>query len=75
MPGMSGRDLAVRLREKYPEIPIVFMSGYTDDALLGGDFTTTTLLPKPFDAEQLLRAVREELDRALSARVPPDSGG
>jgi PAS domain S-box-containing protein len=73
MPGMSGRDLALRLRERTPELPIVFMSGYTDDALLGGDFTTTRLLPKPFDAEQLLRAVREELDRAVSARVPRDS--
>jgi PAS domain S-box-containing protein len=73
MPGMSGRDLALRLREKTPELPIVFMSGYTDDALLGGDFITTRLLPKPFDAEQLLRAVRDELDRSLSARVPRDS--
>jgi PAS domain S-box-containing protein len=75
MPGMSGRDLALRLREKDPEIPIVFMSGYTDDALLGGDFTTTRLLPKPFDAEQLLRAVREELDRSVSARAQPDNDG
>ncbi|MFL5142231.1 MAG: PAS domain S-box protein [Microvirga sp.] len=75
MPGMSGRDLALRLREKDPALPIVFMSGYTDDALLGGDFTTTRLLPKPFDAEQLLRAVREELDRSISARAPRDSDG
>jgi PAS domain S-box-containing protein len=73
MPGMSGRDLALRLRDKTPDLPIVFMSGYTDDALLGGDFITTRLLPKPFDAEQLLRAVREELDRSVSARVPRDS--
>jgi PAS domain S-box-containing protein len=73
MPGMSGRDLALRLREKDPDIPIVFMSGYSDEALLGGDFTTTRLLPKPFDAEQLLRAVREELDRSISARGPSDS--
>jgi CheY-like chemotaxis protein len=75
MPGMSGRDLALRLREKDPEIPILFMSGYTDDALLGGDFPTTRLLSKPFDAEQLLRAVREELDRSVSARVRPGSDG
>ncbi len=73
MPGMSGRDLALRLRDKDPELPIVFMSGYSDDALLGGDFTTTRLLPKPFDAELLLRAVREELDRAVSARAPRDT--
>jgi FixJ family two-component response regulator len=75
MPGMSGRDLAVRMRERDPEIPIVFMSGYSDEALLGGDFTTTRLLPKPFDAEQLLRAVREELDSSVSARAPRDSDG
>ncbi len=75
MPGMSGRDLAVRMRERDPEIPIVFMSGYSDEALLGGDFTTTRLLPKPFDAEQLLRAIREELDSSVSARAPRDSDG
>jgi PAS domain S-box-containing protein len=75
MPGMSGHALASRLREKEPEIPIVFMSGYSDDALLGGEFADIRLLPKPFDAEQLLRAVRDELDRSISARAPRDSGG
>jgi CheY-like chemotaxis protein/anti-sigma regulatory factor (Ser/Thr protein kinase) len=75
MPGMSGHALASRLREQDPEIPIVFMSGYSDDALLGGEFSETRLLPKPFDAEQLLRAVRDELDRAISARASRGNGG
>ena len=75
MPGMSGHVLASRLREQDPEIPVVFMSGYSDDALLGGEFADTRLLPKPFDAEQLLRAVREELDRSISARAPRGTGG
>jgi two-component system cell cycle sensor histidine kinase/response regulator CckA len=75
MPGMSGHALASRLREQDPAIPIVFMSGYSDDALLGGEFSETVLLPKPFDAEQLLRAVRDELDRSISARAPRGSGG
>ena len=74
MPGMNGHALASRLREQDPAIPIVFMSGYSDDALLGGEFSETRLLPKPFDAEQLLRAVRDELDRSVSARAPRGNG-
>jgi two-component system, cell cycle sensor histidine kinase and response regulator CckA len=67
MPGMSGRELAQRMLDKHPSLPILFMSGYTDDALLGDEFAHTTLLEKPFDADQLLRAVRAELDRAKGA--------
>ena len=33
MPGMNGRDLATLLVPGYPEIKVLFMSGYTDDAI------------------------------------------
>jgi CheY-like chemotaxis protein len=63
MPGMSGPDLAVRLRARDPGIRLLYVSGYTADQLrsqtdLGAD---ATLLPKPFTSDGLLRKVREIL--------------
>ncbi len=63
MPGMSGRELAARLRAIRPELKVVYMSGYTGDVL--GDRSAlepgTTLIPKPFSPRTLLRHLREVL--------------
>lgn len=62
--GMSGRDLAKILTERDPQLRVVYTSGYgpeilkQDSALL----RSANFLPKPFDAEALLKAVREQLD-------------
>jgi two-component system NtrC family sensor kinase len=65
MPGkLSGMDLAFRLREQFPALPVVLITGYAkqlDDAVSGG----LRVLPKPTPASELLR----ELRRALDARV------
>jgi CheY-like chemotaxis protein len=63
MPQMNGRELAERIQQIRP-MPVVFMSGYTGDALatrrvLDAD---TVLLQKPFTAAQLASALREALD-------------
>jgi len=64
MPRMGGPDLAKRLLERVPTIRILFLSGYTGDALdhlsLSGE---RTLLQKPFTTDLLARKVREVLDR------------
>jgi PAS domain S-box-containing protein len=64
MPEMSGRAMADRIREIRPSLPILFVSGYTDDALLrhGVLEEGTALLQKPFTPESLARKVRELLD-------------
>ena len=62
MPGMSGRELGERVRALHPELEILYMTGYTDDALLRPDGELGLLL-KPFTTEGLLRAVRAALDR------------
>jgi CheY-like chemotaxis protein len=63
MPGMSGRELAEALRSHAPALPVVMMSGYTDDPTLRESLqgAGTPLLEKPFTRDQLLSAVRAAL--------------
>lgn len=64
MPEMGGRELAEEIRANYPDIPILYMSGYTD--LEGGQSATlddrTHLIEKPFGPGPLQRKVRQVLD-------------
>jgi CheY-like chemotaxis protein len=64
MPEMSGRRLVERLAPILPGVRVLFMSGYTDDAILrhGGLTAGTAILEKPFTAAVLARRVREALD-------------
>jgi PAS domain S-box-containing protein len=63
MPGMSGKDLSDRLRASVPGLPVLFMSGYTDNVMdrYGLDAAGDSLLHKPFNAQQLLSAVQDVL--------------
>jgi len=71
MPGMGGRELAERIRLANPMLPIVFMSGYTEEAPPTGigPGTGARFLQKPFFARDLVAAVREVADEAAVARV------
>jgi len=64
MPKMSGRALADRLIESYPELSVLFMSGYTDEAVLrhGVENAKVAFLQKPFTPATLLEKVRSVLD-------------
>jgi two-component system cell cycle sensor histidine kinase/response regulator CckA len=64
MPQMGGRELADRLMGPRPETRVLYVSGYTDDAILrkGVSETGTAFLPKPFTASALAHKVREVLD-------------
>jgi DNA-binding response OmpR family regulator len=66
MPEMSGRELAERFAQARPKSRVLFMSGYTDEAVLrhGGLPMGTTYLQKPFAPDTLARKVREVLDSA-----------
>jgi two-component system cell cycle sensor histidine kinase/response regulator CckA len=66
MPGMSGRELATRLRIELRDIRIVFMSGYTDDIVTRHGIRERQLafLEKPFTRQTLLERVREAFDAA-----------
>jgi CheY-like chemotaxis protein len=64
LPGLSGRHLAERLLLQRPELKILYMSGYTDDAIVhhGVLEPGVAFLHKPFTLQILAHKVREVLD-------------
>ncbi len=64
MPDMGGQVLADRLRERFPGLPVLFISGYTESAVIhrGLRDRAGSFLQKPFGPTDLARAVREALD-------------
>jgi len=64
LPEMSGRALVERLSPKFPDVRVLYMSGYTDDVIVRhGVFEhETAFLQKPFARDALLKAVRDTLD-------------
>jgi two-component system cell cycle sensor histidine kinase/response regulator CckA len=69
MPRMNGRQLAERLLAVRPELKVLYMSGYTDDAVIrhGVEDATIAFIQKPIMPEPLARKVREVLGEAAAA--------
>jgi len=68
MPGMSGADVARVMRSERPAQPILFVSGYSETDAIRAAAPEAALLPKPFRAAALGKAVRQVL--AAEKTVP-----
>ncbi len=64
MPEMGGRELAQRLTTWQPSLKVLYLSGYTDDAIVhhGVLDAGVAFLQKPFKPDELVRKIREVLD-------------
>jgi CheY-like chemotaxis protein len=65
MPEMSGGELAARLKQLRPDLKVLFLSGYTEDAVVrhGVSEAESAFLQKPFSLPVLAHKVREVLDQ------------
>jgi nitrogen-specific signal transduction histidine kinase/ActR/RegA family two-component response regulator len=64
MPGMQGPQLAQQLRAVRPDMPVLYVSGFTEDSVIaqGIQKREVAFLPKPFTAEALGHAVRDAIE-------------
>lgn len=69
LPGISGGEVAQRVRAKWPGTPVLYMSGDGDRARTVADADPgAVILQKPFTQATLTRKVRQQLDRRLPGR-------
>lgn len=62
MPGMDGPTMAKKMRDRSPDLKIIFISGYTEDKLKDHMGKNIYFLPKPFTLKQLAEKVKEALE-------------
>ena len=67
MPGESGLDLLKQVKTRFPSLPVIIMTAYSDldsavAAFQGGAFE---YLPKPFDVDQALELIRRAMDESM----------
>ncbi|HSU05782.1 MAG TPA: response regulator, partial [Acetobacteraceae bacterium] len=67
MPGMTGPELARRARQQFPNLPVVFISGYSDPDALSGAGGFVHLVRKPARPEDLV----EKIESALASESAP----
>jgi two-component system nitrogen regulation response regulator GlnG len=75
MPGTSGLDLLQNVKQRFPQLPVVIMTAYSDlesavAAFQGGAFE---YLPKPFDVDQAVELIRRALDESQREAAEPET--
>ncbi|NUP06238.1 MAG: PAS domain S-box protein [Polyangiaceae bacterium] len=72
MPKMRGPELTARVRVLLPDLPVLYMSGFTGDALVDAGVDAADLIEKPFAPDELVRRVAETLGRSTAGRKPAE---
>lgn len=75
MPGMSGPRLAELMWERFPDLPVVFVSGYAPSDALPLDDPRASFVAKPYDAARLADAVRARRRLTIEDVAPVDRPG
>ena len=77
MPGLNGRELSERLATTQPGLPMLFMSGYTDDDVLARSLLPdeAPFIQKPFGPEELVAKVTDDAGAVGAALHPERSEG
>jgi two-component system nitrogen regulation response regulator GlnG len=75
MPGESGLSLLQKVKQRYPQLPVIIMTAYSDldsavHAFQGGAFE---YLPKPFDVDHAVELVRRAMEESLHQGVAPEA--
>jgi CheY-like chemotaxis protein len=70
MPEIGGRELAARLRDRYPRLPILFMSGYSEDAAPRRELlpSTARFIQKPFSLDVFVQTVDGAVSEARASQ-------
>lgn len=66
MPGMRGIELATQARERYPDPPVLLPSGYSEEAVRGGE-AEFRMISKPYGLASLSSAIGAELTLQAAA--------
>ena len=76
MPVMDGRELAERLRQDFPDLPVIWMSGHPKDTVLlrGMGIDLEPFLQKPLSADVLVQTVSEVLERVRATAMHSSPG-
>ena len=77
MPGQSGLELLQEVKTRFPSVPVIIMTAYSDlesavAAFQGGAFE---YLPKPFDVDQAVELIRRAIDESMHQSGASDEEG
>jgi len=66
---MTGPELGDRLKDEFPRIRVLYMSGYPNEVVLahGIDIGKAAFIPKPFTSQDLVARVRIEIEKPETA--------
>ena len=73
MPGLNGRELAVEAKQHRPELKVLFMTGYSRNAIVhqGRLDPGIEMIQKPMSQRELAGRIRDLLDAAPRGKTPP----